>query len=76
MDDHGMAAGNNQTQKGRLQFRIGDIVCSDMAPDMMDRDQGQPCGQGDTLGKVHAYEDRANQSGGVGHRYRVQVLSG
>ena len=43
---------------------------------MMDRDQGHIQGHGHRLGKVHAHQQRPDQTGRIGHRYGVNVAAG
>ena len=47
-----------------------------MAPDMMDGDQGDSQGKGRRLGKAEAHQHRADQAGGIGHRYGVNIGAG
>ena len=71
-----MTAGDHQTQKRRLQLRIGDIVGSDMATDMMHRDQGLIQRQRCCFSKIHAYQHRADEAGRIGHGHRVDISAG
>ena len=51
LHDHRVAAGHHQTQKRRLQLRIGDVIGGDMSPDVVNRDQGFPQRQRRRLAK-------------------------
>ena len=73
---HGVAAGDHQTEEGGLQVRVGDVVGRDVAPDVMHRNQRHAQGEGCCLGEVYPHQHRADQSGGIGDRHRVDVLPG
>ena len=75
LHDHRVAAGHHQTQKRRLQLRIGDVIGGDMSPDVVNRDQGFPQCQRRRLGEVHAHQHRADQTGGIGHGHGIDVAS-
>ena len=55
---------------------MGDVVGGDVSPDMMHRDQRHTQGVGHRLGKAHPHQHRADEAGGVGHGYGVDVLPG
>ena len=74
--DEGIASRNTEADKGGLQLRVGDVVGGDVAPDVMDRDQGHPKGQGGRLGEVHPHQHRSNEAGGIAHRHGVNVPLG
>ena len=72
--DKGVAPGDGQGQKGRLQVRKGQVIGGDMAPDMVYRDQGHTQAVSHALGKAHRHQHRADKARGVGHGHRVNVL--
>ena len=74
--DHGMAAGDHQAQKGRLQLRISQVIGRDVAPDVMDRDQRLPQGQSGGFGEIHPHQHRTDEARRVGHGHGVDFLPG
>ena len=75
-DQHqmGVASRNNQTGKGRLQGRLGNIVGTDVSLYMMDSDQRDPCRKAQSLGGRDADEQGAHQTGTVGHGDGIHFL--
>ena len=71
--DHCVASGDGQGQEGRLQFRKGQVIGGDVAPDVVHRDQGHPQGKGHRLGEAEAHQHRADEPRGIGHCHRVDV---
>ena len=71
--DEGGAPGDTQADKGGLQVRVGDVVGRDMAPDMVDRDQGHPQAIGRRLGEVHSHQQGPDEPRAVGDRHGVHV---
>ena len=65
------AAGYTQADEGGLQVRVGDIIGRDVAPDMVDRDEGQVQSHGCPFGEVDPYQHSADEAGGIGDRYGV-----
>ena len=59
--DHCVASGDGQGQEGRLQFRKGQVIGGDVAPDVVHRDQGHPQGKGHRLGEAEAHQHRADE---------------
>ena len=50
-DQMGVAAGDNQAGKGRLESRLRNVIGTDMALDMVDPDQGDPGREAQALGR-------------------------
>ena len=63
----GMAAGYDEAQKRRFQFWIGDVICRDMGSQMVYRDEGKSRRKGEPFGKVHAYQQGADQARRIGN---------
>ena len=74
INDGGGAAGDAQTDEGGLQVRVGKVVGGDVAPHMVNRDQGPVQGQRGPLGKVDPHQHRTDQARGIGHRHTVHLL--
>ena len=55
---------------------MGDVIGGDVAPDMVNRDDRHIESIGHRLSKVHTHQQGADEAGGVGHRYRVNVAPG
>ena len=72
----GRAAGDAQADKRGLQIGVGEVICRNMAPHMMDWDQGQIQGHGRALGKVHSHQHRADETRRIGHSDGIQVAPG
>ena len=53
---------------------MGDVVSCDVAPDVVDGDEGHPQAVGHRLGEGHPHQQRPDEAGGIGHRHRVDVL--
>ena len=70
-----VAAGDHQAQKGRLQIGTGQIVCGNVSPDVVNRDQRHIQGQSRRLGKVDSHQHRPDQARRVGHSHGVQIAS-
>ena len=71
-----MAAGNHQTQERRLQLRIGQVVCRNVAPDVMDGDQRHIQRHGRSLGKIHTHQHRADEARGIGYCHGINIPAG
>ena len=67
----GGAAGDAQADEGGLQIRVGEIVGGDVAPHVVDGDEGQIQGHGGPLGKVHPHQHRPDEAGGIGDGHGV-----
>ena len=65
LDNMGMAAGYDEAQKRRFQFWIGDVICRDVGSQMVYRDKGKSRRKGEPFGKVHAYQQGADQAGRI-----------
>ena len=74
--DGGGTAGHAQAQERGLQIGVGDVVGGDVAPDVVDGDQGHPQTVGHRLGEGHPHQQRPDEAGGVGHGHGVDVLPG
>ena len=59
--DERVAARDGQTHERRLQLRVGDVVCRDVAADMVHRDERHTERERGGLGKVHADEQCADE---------------
>ena len=71
--EHRVAAGNGKAEKRRFKLRVGNVVCGDVAADMVYRDERDTeCRRG-ALGKVHAHEHRADEPRRVRHRHGVEL---
>ena len=55
---------------------MGDIIGGDVAPDVVDGDEGHPQAVSYRLGEGHPHQQCADKAGGVGHRHGVDVLLG
>ena len=69
----GGAPGHTQAQEGGLQVWVGDVVGGDVAPHVVDGDQGHPQSIGHRLGKGYPHQQRPDEAGGAGHRHGVDV---
>ena len=76
LHDHGVAAGDHQTEKGRLQLRVGQIVGGDVTPDMVYRNQGLVHSHSGGLGEVYTHQHGTDEAGGIGHCHGINLLSG
>ena len=76
VDDQGVSARDREADKGRFQFREGQIVCRDMPADVVHRNQGYLQYGGDRLGKVHPHQHRADKPRRIGDGNRVDVRAG
>ena len=65
-------AADNQTEIGRLQFRMCNVICRNVPCQMMRRHKGLSGGQCQSLGEVHAHQQCPDQSGVCGHGNAVQ----
>ena len=74
--EHGVPAGDGQTQKRRLKLRIGDVVGGDVAADMVDGHERDVQRQRRRLGKIDAHEQRPDQSRRVGAGHGIHVGAG
>ena len=74
--DEGVAAGDGQRQKGRLQLREGQIVGGDVATDVVDRDQRHVQRIGHGLGEADPHQHGADETGGIGDGHGVHVALG
>ena len=74
--DQSVAAGDGQRQKGRFQLRESQIVCSNMPPDMVNRDQRDAQTIGHGLGKAQPHQHRTDQSRRIGDSHGVDILPG
>ena len=72
----GGTSGDAKAHKGGLQIRVGNVVGSDVTPDMVDRNEGEPQGHGSPLGKIHPYQHRPDEAGGIGDGNGIQVRAG
>ena len=59
--DERVAARDGQAHKRRLQLRVGDVVCRDVAADMVHRNERHAERERGGLGKVHADKQRADE---------------
>ena len=55
---------------------MSNVVGGNVAPDMMDRDQGNPQGHGRRLGKVYPNQYCSNEAGGIAHRHSINIPLG
>ena len=69
-----MAAGDHQTDKGRLQIRIFDIIGGNVALDMVYAHQRQLFRVADGLGLRHAHQKGPHQARPVGDADGVQII--
>ena len=76
INDEGVAAGDGKADERWLQLRKGQIVCRNMAADMVHGNQRDSQHRGNGLGKVHPYQNRTDQPGRVGDGHRVDLLPG
>ena len=74
--DKGVAPGDGQCQKWRLQVRKCQVIGGDVPPDVMHRDQRHPQAVGHTFGKAHCHQHRPDKPRGVGHGHRVNIPFG
>ena len=72
----GGAAGHAQAQKGRLQVRVGDVVGGDVAPDVVNGDEGDAQAVGYRLCEGHPYQQRADEARGIGDGHGTDVCLG
>ena len=72
-NDMGVAAGNNETEEWRFQLRICDVVRSNVASEMVYRDERQICGKGEALRKVYADEQRTDETRGVRYTDGIDI---
>ena len=75
-DQVGMSARYDQAGKRRLQRRIRNIVGADMALDVVHPDQGDPGRKAQSLCCGNTDQERAHQTGPVGHRDGIHFLKG
>ena len=71
--DERIAAGDGKADKRRLQIRIGNIIRGNMAADMMYRNERYSQRHRGRLGKVHAHQQRADETGRAGDSDGVNV---
>ena len=76
LHDVAVPAGGHQTQKGRFELRVGQVERGDVSPQMVHRHQRFACRVGQTLGKIHAHQHRANKPRRKGDSHGVHVLHG
>ena len=65
-------AADDQTEIGRLQFRMCNVIRRNVPCQMMRRHKGLSGGQCQSLGEVHAHQQCPDQSGVCGHGNAVQ----
>ena len=58
-----VAAADHQTEVGRLQLRMGDVVGGDVSRQMVYRHKGLSGGERQPLGKIHPHQQCADESG-------------
>ena len=73
---HGVAAGYGNTEKGRLQLRVCQIVCGYMPTDMMNGYKRNAQGQSTGLCEVHSNQYRTNKPRSIGYGHGINILSG
>ena len=74
VDDQRMSAGDNKTQKWRLQIGIRQIIGRDMPPDMVNRNERHAEAVRRRLRKIYAHQHRADQPRRIGHGDSVDLL--
>ena len=74
VDDHAVPAGHDETEKRRLQLRIGQIVCRNVSPDVMHRHERHAEPQRREFREVHPDKHRADQPRRIRHGNRVDLL--
>ena len=71
-----MPAAGHQAEERRMQILVGQIVGGDVPAQMMHRHQRFACRVGQPLGKVDAYQHRADQPRRKGHGHGIHVFHG
>ena len=71
--EHRVAAGNGKAEKRRFKLRVGNVVCGNVAADVVHRDERDAERRRGALGKVHAHEHRADEPRRVRHRHGVEL---
>ena len=74
LHDVAVPAGDHQAEEGRLQLGEGQIVGGDMGAEVVDRNQGFARRQGQSLGEVDPYQQRADQARRVGNGHRIDRI--
>ena len=64
---------HHQAQKRRFQILIFNVICADMAFNMMDADQRKPCGKADGLCCGNSYQKRPHQPRAIGNGNGRQI---
>ena len=75
VNDVRMAARSHQADKRRVQIFVRDEVRGNMAFDVVHGNEGLLRGVGKPLGVGDPHEQRADQSGAVGHRHGVDIIN-
>ena len=75
VDDHAVPAGHDETEKRRLQLRIGQIVCRNVSPDVMHRHERHAEPQRREFREVHPDKHRADQPRRIRHGHGVDVAA-
>ena len=69
-----MSAGDNKTQKWRLQIGICQIIGRNMSPDMVNRNKRHTEAIRRRLCKIHTHQYRTDQPRRIRHGNRVDLL--
>lgn len=72
VDDHAVPAGHDETEKRRLQLRIGQIVCRNVSPDVMHRHERHAEPQRREFREVHPDKHRADQPRRIRHGHGAE----
>ena len=73
VDDQRVSARDDEADKGRLQLRVREVICRDVAPDMVHGYQRKPHGVCRSFREIHADQNRADQPRRIRHGNRIQV---
>ena len=76
LHDVTVPAGGHQTQKGRLELRVGQVERGDVSPQMVHRHQRLARRVGQTLGKVYAHQHRTDEPRRKGNGHGVHIVYG
>ena len=74
VNDQRMSAGDNKTQKWRLQIGIRQIIGRDMPPDMVNRNERHAEAVRRRFREIHTHQYRTDQPRRIRHGNRVDLL--
>ena len=73
VDDQRVPARDDEADKGRLQIRVREVICRDVAPDVVHRHQRKAHGVSRRFREIHADQNRTDQPRRIRHSNRIQL---